>query len=210
MVDKNSHPDRLRENEAEEKRGLARDISAGIQAREFFLLENPALGGDFAAGIIRPHEGEQDDLEHHNARDEAADLAGLDQKIPRLAELPRHIEVQPHTEICDSGQAVPCKDCNQQREAQDESELEENLRAAAGENQHSTLQKSEELAARAGQFHRRCGRFWRLLGGGIFCGIGGFLNGLLVFLPGSRPVGRFAEFKAFVKFVRRIHAEVVG
>ena len=76
-IDEKRHPERLGGQDEREVNRLACEKSRGPQPGEFFLLEDGALAGDFAGGIIRAHEGEQDHLEHHQSGDQAAHADGL-------------------------------------------------------------------------------------------------------------------------------------
>jgi hypothetical protein len=158
---------------------------------------------------------EKDHLEHHNTRDKTANLAGLDQKLPRLVQLARDIQIQAHAEVRNRRETVPCEDRHEDRKSEDKAELEQNLRAAPRKNQNPALEKGEELAGRRGQF-MAWGSVRRFRGGvgferfGLGLGFGGFFNRLLVFFPGRRPFPGLAEFKPFVELVGGIHTEVMG
>src|SRR5690606_512365 len=53
---------------------FAPDVDGGAHAAEFFFFKNRSFARDLASGVVRSHQGEEDDLEHDQPGDEAAEV----------------------------------------------------------------------------------------------------------------------------------------
>ena len=144
-MDKETHPERLNRRKDAKEEHLARNIGNDAQSRELFLLKDLPLTGNLTPRVIGPHEREEDHLKHHNARNEAADLASLDEEVPRLGELLDDIQIEPHAEITDLRQPVPSEESHEAGEAENKPRLQPELGMAAKEDLHATLHQSGKL-----------------------------------------------------------------
>jgi hypothetical protein len=68
----------LREHEDAEEDDLAAHIREGLQTAELLTLQNQPLGGDLTRGVVAGHQGDEHDLQHDQAGDEAAGIELLD------------------------------------------------------------------------------------------------------------------------------------
>ena len=208
-VNEEGHPDGLDEDEDTEEAGFGSDVGGDADAGELFFFEDEAFASDFAGPVIGAHEGEEDDLEHHEAGDEASAFHEFAAEADFIFELFEDVARDDAVEVADLREAVEGEDDDEDGEADEESDLEIEARAIAEENLPTTGEEDGELGDRGrgavvggrevygwvwgawfgGGFGGGFGGDGGGFGGGEgFVGFGGGVSGAM-FLPGAMPVG---------------------
>ena len=154
VVDKERHPEGLGTDEDAEEEGFAEQIGGGTEAGEAFLFIDEALARDFAGGVVGAHEGEENDLEHHQTGDEAADAGlafdGASLDVDGLNDG----EVAMAGGLGHGADAIVREEDDEQGEAQQEGEVEEELGAVAQEKGEAAGEEDTELAEEGGELGR--------------------------------------------------------
>jgi hypothetical protein len=145
QMDEGTHPNGLGQDQDGEEGNLRGEVAGGAKAGEFFLLELGAFGGDFASGIVGPHEGQENDLKHDESGDETADAGGLDKEFTSVDELLDDGLVEAHLEIFDIREAIPSEDGDENGKAEKEGGLQGELNGVAEENDKAAFHEGEEL-----------------------------------------------------------------
>ncbi len=154
VVYKKGHPEGLGTDEDAEEEGFAEQIGGGTEAGEAFLFIDEALARDFAGGVVGAHEGEEDDLEHHQTGDEAAE-AGLAFDGARLnVDGLEDGEVAVTSGLGHRADAIVGEEDDKKREAQQEGKVEEELGAVAQEKGEAAGEEDTELTEEGGELGR--------------------------------------------------------
>ncbi len=150
-VHEHAHPQALGEDEDAEEEDFAGEVGAGAEAAEFFPLEDEALAGDLARGVVAGHEGDEDDLEHDEAADEAAGLELLE-LVPGLPlDLVEHVAVLALVELAEGLDAVEGEDDDEQGEAKEHGQVQPDLPGIPAEDGPAPAQEHADLGGEAGQ-----------------------------------------------------------
>lgn len=154
VVDKERHPEGLGTDEDAEEEGFAEQIGSGTQAGEAFLFIDEALARDFAGGVVGAHEGQEDDLEHHQTGDEAAE-AGLafDGACLNVDGL-EDGEVAMACGLGHGADAIVGEEDDEKGKAQQEGKVEEELGAVPQEKGEAAGEQDTELAEEGGELGR--------------------------------------------------------
>ena len=180
-VNEDGHPDGLDEDEGTEEAGFGGDVGGDADAGEFFFFEDEAFAGDFAGAVIGADEGEEDDLEHHEAGDEAAAFHEFGAEADFIFELFEDVAGDDAVEVADLGEAVEGEDDDEDGEADEESDLEVEAGAIAEENFPAAGEEDGELGEGGGGAvvggREVFGWVWGAWFGGEFGGGGGWWGG---------------------------------
>ncbi len=141
----------MSDDEAGEEGDFGEEVGGGAESAEFFFFVDGAFTGDFPGGVVRAHEGEEDDLEHDDAGDGGADFGLVGSNGLLFFDFLEDVVLAGIGEAADVAVGFTAEERYEDGEADEDGELEKDLAAIAEEDAPAAGEEGGELGEEAGE-----------------------------------------------------------